>query len=76
MVGEPEAAPPPERPDRLDYYKGRYGEEPAYRAWFDSYFFGRALAEVVGTVDRPYGECGAGTSLRDGICQVGPAAGQ
>ena len=76
VVGEPEAAPPPERPDRLDYYKGRYGEEPAYRAWFDSYFFGRALAEVVGTVDRPYGECGAGTSLRDGICQVGPAAGQ
>ena len=76
VVGEPEPAPPPERPDRLDYYKGRYGEEPAYRAWFDSYFFGRALAEVVGTVDRPYGECGAGTSLRDGICQVGPAAGK
>ena len=76
VVGEPEAAPPPEEPDRLQYYKGRYDGEAAYRSWFDSYFSGRALAEVVGTVDRPYGECGSGTVLRDGICQVGLGAGQ
>ena len=76
IVGEPEAPPAPEEPDRLPYYKGRYDGEPAYRAWFDSYFSGRSLAEVVGTVDRPYGECGKGTALKDGICQVAPAAGQ
>ena len=74
VVGEPEAPPAPEEPDRLPYYKGRYDGEPAYRAWFDSYFSGRPLAEVVGTVDRPYGECGKGTALRDGICQVVAAA--
>ena len=76
VVGEPEAAPPPDEPDRLGYYKDRYDDDPAYRAWFDSYFSGRTLAEVVGTVDRPYGECGAGTVLKDGMCQVGPAEGQ
>ena len=78
VVGEPEpepAPPPPDEPDRLPYYKGRYDGEAAYRAWFDSYFSGRSLSEVVGAGgggggDRQYGTCGAGTALRDGICQV------
>ena len=82
VVGEPEpepTPPPPDEPDRLPYYKGRYDGEAAYRAWFDTYFSGRSLAEVVGAGgagggagggDRQYGTCGAGTALRDGICQV------
>ena len=76
VVGEPEAGPPPEEPDRLQYYKGRYDGDATYRSWFDSYFGGRTMAEVVGAVDRPYGVCGEGTVLRDGICQVDPSAGQ
>ena len=83
VVGDPGPAPPPkappapDEPDRLPYYKDRYDGEAAYRAWFDSYFHGRSLAEVFeADAGRQYGECGAGTVLRDGICQVALAAGK
>ena len=70
------APPPPKEPDRLPYYNDRYSAEAPYRAWFDGYFHGRSLAEVAAAADRQYGECGSGTFLKDGICQVAIAAGQ
>jgi titin len=53
----------------------RYNNEPAFKAWFDKYFPGQSIYEVVGVpepkAEEPkVGVCGEGTTLENGVCTV------
>ena len=57
------------------YYIDRYNSEPQYQAWFDSNFPDMTIYEAVGLnepeIKEPeFGECGIGTQLIDGKCQI------
>jgi hypothetical protein len=58
------------------YYVDRYNNEPSYKKWFDENFSEyNSIFEAVG-LDKPeiieveFGECGPGTDLIDGICEL------
>ncbi|HSA97799.1 MAG TPA: CFI-box-CTERM domain-containing protein, partial [Candidatus Nitrosotenuis sp.] len=56
-------------------YVDRYNNEPAFKEWFDKYFPGKSIYEVVGLpepkVEAPQvGVCGEGTALENGVCVV------
>jgi len=58
------------------YYVDRYNNEPSYKKWFDENFPEYdSIFEAVG-LDEPeimeaeFGECGPGTDLIDGICEL------
>ena len=71
VVGAPAAAPPapPEESSLARYYQDRYDAEPPYKEWFDARFGGKAVAEAI-PESASFGECGRGTELKDGICQI------
>jgi len=58
------------------YYVDRYNIEPNYKAWFDkNYAEYSSIYEAVGleepVIKEPeFGECGVGTKLVDGVCEV------
>ena len=57
------------------YYIDRYNTEPKYKEWFDSNFPEMTIYEAVGveepeTIKPQIGECGIGTQLVDGKCEV------
>ena len=58
------------------YYVDRYNNEPNYKDWFDrNYAEYSSIYEAVGLeepeIKEPeFGECGVGTKLIDGICEV------
>ena len=53
----------------MKYYLDRYNSEPDYKKWFDTYFDGKTLAEII-PEKATFGICGEGTELLDGICQI------
>ncbi len=71
VVGALAAAPPapPEESSLARYYQDRYDAEPPYKEWFDARFGGKAVAEAIPD-SASFGECGRGTELKDGICQI------
>jgi len=58
------------------YYVDRYNNEPNYKDWFDkNYAEYSSIYEAVGleepVIKEPeFGECGVGTKLIDGVCEV------
>ena len=57
------------------YYIDRYNAEPEYKAWFDSNFPEMSIYDAVGLkepeIKEPeFGECGVGTTLIDGKCEI------
>jgi hypothetical protein len=56
-------------------YVDRYNNEPEFKAWFDKYFPGKSIYEIVGLPEPKkeepkIGVCGAGTVLENGVCIV------
>jgi len=75
---EPKLIPAPFVDSKQDpqYYVDRYNNEPNYKAWFDkNYAEYSSIYEAVGleepVIKEPeFGECGVGTKLVDGVCEV------
>ena len=56
-------------------YVDQYNNSPAFKTWFDKYFPGKTIYEVVGLPEpkaegQKVGVCGEGTVLENGVCVV------
>jgi len=57
------------------YYINRYINEETYKDWFDKNYPDITIYEAVGVEEPEFGECGVGTKLIDGVCEVETSSG-